>query len=384
MDSYLTKVSTLNAMNKRLLFFASILLVALASCTAGRMLIYNFADIKDYKKFQNRPIQAPSDTWTFSYGDSLKPPKTITANGESMPWRDFLEEYKSVAFLLIRNDTILIEDYLNGYDEESIVTSFSVAKSVVSILYGIAIEEGIIGGVSDPVTKYIPELKEAGFDKVTIEHLLQMTSGLKFNESYANPFGEAANYYYGGNLEKLVTNAKLENEPGETFNYVSGDTQILTLILSRALGEKTVTAYFEEKVWKPLGMEYDASWSLDKKDGLEKGFCCLNMRARDFAKIGRLYLNKGNWNGKQIVPADWVAQSTKVDSSNGSADYYQYQWWLFPEKNEFYANGILGQYIFVSPDRNIVAVRLGQKTAGVGWSGFISKLSESYGKQIQE
>ncbi|MCZ4407572.1 serine hydrolase [Cryomorphaceae bacterium 1068] len=371
-------------MNRRLLFLFSALLIILASCTAGRMIIYNFADIKDYKKFANRPIQAPSDTWTFSYGDSLKPPKTITADGESMAWRDFLEEYKSVAFLLIRNDTILIEDYLNGYDEESIVTSFSVAKSVVSILYGIAIEEGIISGVDEPVTQYIPELKEAGFDKVTIEHLLQMTSGLKFNESYANPFGEAANYYYGSNLERLVTHAKLENEPGAEFNYVSGDTQILTLILSRALGEKAVSAYFEEKIWKPLGMEFDASWSLDKKDGLEKGFCCLNMRARDFAKIGRLYLNKGNWNGTQIVPADWVAQSTKVDSSNGSADYYQYQWWLFPEKNEFYANGILGQYIFVSPDKNIVAVRLGKKTAGVGWSGFISKLSESYGQQIQE
>lgn len=285
---------------------------------------------------------------------------------------------------MIRNDTIFVEDYLYDYDEESIVPSFSVAKSVVSILYGIAIEEGIIGGVDEPVTKYIPELKDEGFDKVTIEHLLQMTSGLKFNESYSNPFGEAANYYYGGNLEKLVTHAKLENEPGADFNYVSGDTQILTLILSRALGEKSVTAYFEEKVWKPLGMEFDASWSLDSKDGLERGFCCLNMRARDYAKIGRLYLNKGNWNGKQIVPEEWVAKSTKADYSSGGKDFYQYQWWIGPGENDFHADGILGQYIYVNPDLNIVAVRLGKKTGGVGWSGFIAKLATAYGKQAKD
>ncbi|MGB6037108.1 MAG: serine hydrolase [Cryomorphaceae bacterium] len=362
------------------LFLAIGLIAILGSCTLGRFVIYNFADINDHKKFQNRAIATSEQAWTFEMQDTLKPPKSLTVNGEDVAWREFLKEYKTVAFLLVKNDTILIEDYLYDYDEASIVPSFSMAKSVISILIGIAIDEGYIGSVQDPVTKYLPELKDAGFDKVTLEHLLQMTSGLDFNESYVNPFGDAATFYYGRNLTKSVDRLKLDREPGEDFNYVSGDTQVLTNILSKALGDQTVSGYLEEKLWKPMGMEYDASWSLDKKEGLEKGFCCLNARARDFAKIGRLYMNKGNWNGQQIVPESWVETSTRVDSSDGSAAFYQYQWWIRSGGNDFYANGILGQYIYVNPELNIVAVRLGKKTAGVGWPGLMASLAEGYGK----
>jgi CubicO group peptidase (beta-lactamase class C family) len=253
-----------------------------------------------------------------------------------------------------------------------------MAKSVVSILIGCAIEDGFIKSVDEPVTAYIPELKDEGFDKVTIENLLQMTSGLDFNESYVNPFGDAATYYYGRNLPKAIKKAKLEVPPGERFNYVSGDTQILTYALDKALGDKSVSAYLEEKIWKPLGMEYGASWSLDRKDGLEKGFCCLNARARDFAKIGRLYLHKGNWNGKQIVPEDWVEKSTRRDSSNGSAAYYQYQWWIPSEEGDFYAQGILGQFVYINPSKNIIAVRLGKKYGDVNWPGLMALLAREY------
>lgn len=356
-----------------------ILAVSISSCKLGRFVIYNFADINDHKKFPSRAIEKPQESWTFATRDSLNPPQSIAANGVDMEWREFLKEYKSVAFLLIKNDTIIVEDYLYDYEASSIVPSFSMAKSVVSILVGIAIEEGYIESVQDPVTKYLPEMKEE-FDQVTIEHLLQMTSGLDYNESYVNPFGDAATSYYGRNLIKMVNKSELETEPGERFSYVSGDTQILTNVLSQALGEKSVSEYLEEKIWQPLGMEYDASWSLDRKDGMEKGFCCINARARDFAKIGRLYLNKGNWNGEQIVPEEWVERSTKVDTTYKSASYYQYQWWQGPGDQDFYANGILGQYIYVNPELNIVAVRLGKKTGGVGWSGFMRMLAESYGK----
>ena len=367
-------------MNRRILILAALLML-LGSCTLGRFVFYNFADINDHKKFQNRTIETSENTWTFEMRDTLKPPKKLTIEGESVPWRDFLKEHKTVAFLLIKNDTIYVEDYLYDYDEASIVPSFSMAKSVVSILIGIAIDEGYIGSVQDPVSKYLPELKEAGFDKVTLEHLLQMTSGLDFNESYVNPFGDAATFYYGRNLTKSVDKVKLETEPGERFSYVSGDTQILTNVLSNALGDQTVSGYLQEKIWKPLGMEYGASWSLDQKDGLEKGFCCLNARARDFAKIGRLYLNKGNWDGKQLVPEEWVERSTRVDTSNGSVEFYQYQWWRGSGENDFYANGILGQYIYVNPDLNIVAVRLGKKTGGVGWPMLMAQLASRYGEK---
>jgi CubicO group peptidase (beta-lactamase class C family) len=162
---------------------------------------------------------------------------------------------------------------------------------------------------------------------------------------------------------------------------VSGNTQLLGFVLERALKTKTVTQYLQEKLWTPLEMEYDASWSIDhEKQGTEKIFCCINARARDFAKIGRLYLNKGNWNGRQIVSEKWVAESTKVDTTAGSADYYQYQWWLPSKTGDFNAEGILGQYIYVNPSKNVVIVRMGKKSGNVNWTDFFIAL-ENYSKK---
>lgn len=252
-----------------------------------------------------------------------------------------------------------------------------MAKSFTSYLIGCAIEDNLITSVNDPVTKYIPELKDNGFDMVTVENLLQMTSGLKFNESYVNPFGHAATFYYGRNLRKATMRLKLEEDPNTRMSYVSGDTQILGLILDRVLEEKTISQYLEEKLWTKIGMEYDASWSIDKKkEGLEKTFCCLNARAIDFAKFGRLYLNNGNWEGKQLVSKAWVKQSTKTDTLNGSYKGYQYQWWIPNDKGDFIAEGILGQFIFVSPSENLIIVRLGKKYGNVNWKSAFEKLKE--------
>jgi len=313
----------------------------LNSCQLGRFVFYNFADIKDHNKFQSRPLYANPLQFNFYSTENGKSPKELN----NIPFDQYLEKYKTVAFLIIQNDTIQYEKYFKGYEEESIVPSFSMAKSVTSILIGCAIDEGFITSVEEPITNYIPELKEKGFEKVTIKHLLQMTSGIKFNESYVNPFGDAASFYYGLNLRKEIEKMKLKRAPGEQFEYVSGNTQLLGLVLERSLKNKTITQYLQEKLWTPLGMEYDASWSIDRKNnGLEKTFCCLNATARDFAKIGRLYKNEGNWNGQQIVSKPWVHESTKLDTSDGSADYYQYQWWLPTPDEDFMAEGILGQF----------------------------------------
>jgi CubicO group peptidase (beta-lactamase class C family) len=263
----------------------------LTSCQLGRFVLYNFADIKDYKKFQSRPLTADTLPYNFQTTNFGKFPKEL----KGIPFDKYLDDNKTVAFLIIKNDTIQYEKYFKGYDKQSIVPSFSMAKSVTSILIGCAIDEGLIKSVDEPISNYIPELKKNGFDKVTIKHLLQMTSGIKFNESYINPFGDAASFYYGLNLRKEIKKMKLKTEPGKKFEYVSGNTQLLGLVLERSLKNKTITSYLQEKIWSPLGMEYDASWSIDrKKNGLEKTFCCLNARARDFAKIGRLYLKNGN------------------------------------------------------------------------------------------
>lgn len=357
---------------------AIILLATLPSCTVGRFAYYNFANITDHKIFPSRT--AENDSVKFYYHTALnaKAPRKATVNGKEVSFGEFLEDRKTVAFLIIKNDSIQYEQYFNGYGQESVVASFSMAKSVTSILIGCALDDGLIKSVDEPVVNYIPELKERGLEDVTIKHLLQMTSGIKFNESYVNPFGDAATFYYGRNLKKAIYRRKPENKPGTEFSYSSGDTQLLGLVLERALKNKTITAYLEEKLWQPLGMEYDATWSLDREGGLEKTFCCINARARDFSKIGRLYLNDGNWNGRQIVSKEWVKTSTTADLSEGGDDGYKYQWWLPSDKGDFMANGILGQYIYVNPAKNLIIVRLGKDYGGVNWPGLFMSLAENY------
>jgi len=351
------------------------MITTLSSCKMGRFVYYNFANITDHKVFPNREI-ANDSTDIFYFNDNKKANLNIKMKDGSN-FEDYLTKNKTVAFLVIHNDTIKYENYFNKYKKESIVASFSMAKSFTSFLIGCAIEDKYINSVNDPVTLYVPELKENGFDNVTIENLLQMTSGLDFNESYSNPFGHAATFYYGRRLEKSTLKLKLKNNPNETTDYVSGNTQLLGLVLDRALKEKTISKYLEEKLWKQVGMEYNASWSIDKKkNGLEKTFCCLNARAIDFAKFGRLYLNKGNWNGNQIISESWVQNSTKIDTSNGSELGYQYQWWIPNKEGDFIAEGILGQFIFVSPSENLIIVRLGEKYGNVNWEGTFEKIKE--------
>lgn len=361
------------------IIFALIFLTTLNSCKVWRFVVYNFADINDYKKFPARNIENGTTKFTFPIAAKAKIPAELTLKNKNYSFEKYLDDNKTVAFLIIQNDTIQYEKYWDKYNESSIVPSFSMAKSITSILIGCAIQDKLIQSVDEPITNYIPELKEKGFDQVSIENLLQMTSGIKFNEGYINPFGDVATFYYGTNLRKAITKMKLKSEPGKKFEYRSGNTQLLGLVLERALKGKTIASYLEEKIWKPLEMEYDASWSLDrKKDGLEKTFCCINARARDYAKIGRLFLNKGKWNGKQIVSEDWVRQSTKIDTTKGSVWYYQYQWWLPTQTGDFMAQGILGQYIYVNPEKNLIIVRLGKNEGKANWWEIMASLAQTY------
>jgi len=352
----------------------------LSSCQLGRFVYYNFADINDHKIFPSHKLAPAEIPFQFAAGATGAVPKSVGGpKGEQIGFDQYLADHNTVAFLIIKQDSILYEKYFNEYDQSSIVPSFSMSKSVTSILIGCAIDEGLIKSVDEPVTNYIPELKKNGFDQVTILHLLQMTSGLKFKESYVNPFGHAASFYYGKNLRKQLSKLKIDTAPGTTFDYVSGNTQLLGLVLERALKTKTITQYLQEKLWTPMGMEYDASWSLDsEKSSLEKTFCCLNARARDFAKIGRLYKNKGNWNGQQLISSAWVETSTRYDTTAGSAAYYQYQWWIPSGDGAFMAEGILGQYIYVHPEKDLIIVRLGKNEGKTSWRSVFSSLATAY------
>jgi CubicO group peptidase (beta-lactamase class C family) len=363
------------------IFFFCILLFSFSSCTVGRFFVYNFADIQDHKKFPSRPLIGHASPFVFPKATRPRYPRFITypAEAPEQSFEAFLSKSKTVAFLIIYKDSIHYEGYFHGYDQNRWVPSFSMAKSVTSILIGCAIQDGFIQSVQDPVTRYVPELNKNGFDAVTLLHLLQMTSGLRFNESYVNPFGHAASFYYGRYLNKSSAKLRLKHAPGLGWDYVSGNTQLLGLVLARALKSKTITEYAQEKLWTPLAMESPASWSTDRKNqGMEKTFCCLNATARDFAKIGRLYMHKGNWNGLQIVPEDWVYESTRLDTTAGSVPFYQYQWWLPQPGQDFMAQGILGQYIYVHPEKELLLVRLGKAEGNVDWTSIFVQFANQY------
>lgn len=377
------KIKSPNILKFSKLILILFLLLTISSCKVGRFFIYNFADINDHKKFPKRDIEKSNLPFYFhhkinpNYASSKI---SIPTNGKNKNYlfEDYLKINNTVAFIIIKKDTIVYEKYFDDYNKESIVPSFSMAKSVVSMLIGCAIDDGLIQSIDEPITNYLPEFKKNGFEKVTISHLLNMTSGINFNESYYNPFGNAASIYYGRNLKKEMLKLKLNPNNTNSFSYSSGDTQLLGLILESSLKGKKISNYLEEKIWKPIGMEYNASWSLDKKNGLEKTFCCLNSVALDYAKLGRLYLKKGDWNGKQILSKEWVEKTTKSENNKSGVWYYQNHWWISDKvEMSFRAEGILGQYIYVNPKTETIIIRLGRNYGkNVGWNSIFNQLAQ--------
>jgi len=350
-----------------------------SSCYVGRYFIYNFADVKDYQKFPSLAVE--NNPPAFSFFETSKDivmvlPQEFTDGKDNKGLTTFLKEHKTTSFLIIRNDTMLYEHYFDNRSPESINPSFSVSKCFVSALTGIAINEGKIRSVDEPVTKYLPELTSPGFEKIRIEDLLNMRSGIKFSETYSNPFGQMPRYYYGLNLKRYIRRLKVKEPPDLHYDYISVNSLLLSLILENATGKK-LSDYLSEKIWQPLGMEYPATMNIDsRKHQTIKAFCCLNARSRDFAKFGRLYLHNGNWQGKQIVPSSWVKRSTSVinDSKDAHKISYTYNWRVLKD-GSFYAQGVLGQFIFVCPAKNIIIVRTGKNYAKVNWPDLFHALS---------
>ena len=364
------------------IFSILIMTMLLSSCHVGRYFIYNFADINDYKKFPSVPVNTQLPAFTFfqpSQNRTPALPSGISMDPEIKNFPAFLEKHQTTSFLIIRNDSLLYEFYGDARSKKSINPSFSVAKTFVSALMGIAISEGKIKSTQEPITNYLKELTEPGFEKIRIEDLLNMRSGISFNETYTSPFGQMPMYYYGKNLEKYVQKLKIKEPPDQHFEYISVNTLLLSMIIEKATGKK-LSEYLTEKIWQPLGMEYPATMSIDsKKHQTIKAFCCLNARARDFAKFGRLYLNKGKWQGKQILPKNWVERSTSVinDSHDARGFPYTYQWRVTKEGN-FFAYGVLGQYIYVCPAQNMIFVRTGKTNKKADWPALFVELSKQY------
>ena len=279
-----------------------------------------------------------------------------------------MELYETVSFVVIKNDTVKFEKYWEGYNDSSLVNSFSMAKSITAMLVGCALKDGLIKSVDEPIANYIDEFKVGDLQKITIKHLLTMSSGLAFKEDYSSMFSWPAEAYYGPDVNDLtIKQSKPETEPGKTWFYKGGDTQLLGIILLKLTG-KTVAQYASEKLWKPMGAEQPAFWSLDEH-GMEKVSCCWYSNAKDFARTAKLMMNWGNWNGQQIIDSSFVKEALTpadlLDKKGNKSQQYGYQWWLMKHKGHdvFYARGIRGQYIFAIPDIKTIVVRLGHKRA---------------------
>ncbi len=270
------------------------------------------------------------------------------------------------SFLVFKNDTLLFEKYFGNHNQETVSNSFSAAKTVIGLLIGIAIEEGKIKSVDEPVGNYLPEFNENGRNDVTIRHLLLMAAGFDWRESGSNPISEAAEAYYGDDLYGLVTRQQVVEKPGTKFNYQSGDSQILGFVLQKATG-KSISEYTEEKLWKPMGAGHNAYWSLDKESGDEKAFCCLYATPRDFSLIGLLILNEGKIGNKQVVPKWYIHEMVKTPklSTEENIQNLRYGWHIWTYKNHgkpiYYCRGLKGQYIIAIPDKKMVVVRLGME-----------------------
>lgn len=337
--------------------------VVLSGCSGIRAIFLNYPDENDAKRFPKRYIHNSNEIYHFAdkkttvdLGESLKLDDWTYNGVDFRSLRTILQEQNTTAFLIIKNDTLLYEDYFLNASKDTKLTSFSVAKSFTSALIGIAIKEGKITSLESKVIDYIPELREnKGFEKIQIKHLLNHTSGIKCNLLLDGKF------YYASKVLNELKHLKLAYPPGTKQQYLNLNTQLLGIVLSRATGV-SCSEYLQNKIWSKIGMESDAFWSLDRKNGTEKSFCCINATAHDFAKLGILYLNNGVYNGEQIIDSNWVQQTISRDTSEGSSFGYNYSWYIgLKNYNDFMAIGLYKQFIYVNKEKKIVIVRLGNR-----------------------
>lgn len=309
--------------------------------------------IDDYKNFDNRIVlSGRHQPWYKSETTELKMSERLIEENE---------KFGSVAFLVIQHDEIVLEKYWEGYNTRSLSNSFSMAKTIVTILMQKAIQEGYITGLDQKVGDFFPHFNQGDNSKLTVGDLSRMSSGLDWDENYSSPFSTTAKAYFGDDLESLILDLNVVEDTNKEYKYLSGNTQLLAMIITKATG-RSLSTYASEKLWKPMGASADAMWMLDKPNGDEKAFCCFNSNARDFARFGKLWLQKGNWKGTQIIDTAFVDLSVKPHFAE--TEYYGCSWWLENKAfgtEVYFMRGIKGQYVIVIPEYDLIIVRLGHK-----------------------
>lgn len=346
----------------------------------SRVLIHWDSSVADYKIFPERMIRKSGHPYSYVKNiDSGLGNLKINCPNKQDKLSNFVINTDTNSFIIVKNDQIVYEQYENGCNEHSINTSFSMAKSVVSLLIGKAMEYGCIKSIQEPVADYIPEFKTEEIGKITIEDLLLMRSSISYEEDKFLWFGDDTLTYWHDNLRKLaLSHTELTDRYKGDFHYNNYHPLLLGMILERSTGT-TVSHFFEREIWQKIGAEYDASWSLDsEKSGFEKMESGINFRAVDFIKIGSMILHDGYWNGTQIISPDWLRLSTLCEFPINNGEYensflagknigYKFMWYCVPSEKSYdiVAWGKSDQILYISPATNTIILRTGKTDGGV-------------------
>ena len=324
-------------------------------------IVENFRSVAEF--WPTRSLTQAKVPYIYTYGDSLNVPSSFAYNDQKLGTQQFLKDSWTTGLIVIQNDEIALEDYYLGNSAVTQNISWSMAKSFISALIGIAVNEGHIKSIEQSVDAYATSLGGSGYEGVSIKNVLQMSSGVAFNEDYGDFYSDinrwGRDFSLGNSQDAFAATLKNDIEPGTVNHYVSINTHVLGMVLTQATG-RSITDYMQEKLYNPLGMEHDGLWIIDGQ-GMEMALGGLNLTLRDFAKLGSLYLHDGTFNGQQIVPASWVADSRTMDQPHllpGNDFGYGYQWWMVGgDSGEFMAMGVYGQYIYINPETNTVIVK---------------------------
>lgn len=324
-------------------------------------IVENFRSVAEF--WPTRSLTQAKVPYVYNYGDPLNVPSSFAYNDQKLGTRQFLKDSWTTGLIVIQNDEIALEDYYLGNSAVTQNISWSMAKSFISALIGIAVNDGHIISIEQSVDAYATSLEGSGYEGVSIKNVLQMSSGVAFNEDYGDFYSDinrwGRDFSLGNSQDAFAATLKNDIEPGTVNHYVSINTHVLGMVLTQATG-RSITDYMQEKLYNPMGMEHDGLWIIDGQ-GMEMALGGLNLTLRDFAKLGSLYLHDGTFNGQQIVPASWVADSRTMDQPHllpGNDFGYGYQWWMVGgDSGEFMAMGVYGQYIYINPETNTVIVK---------------------------
>lgn len=336
----------------------TLFLLVISGCLPIKSLFLGSPDERDQARFPYQTLKSSEDCFSFhtvkkDYGKLLKINDWTTDIPFFVSIEEMIKSHKVRSFIIIRNDTLLYQYAGQNTQSKDLHPSYSIAKSFTATLIGIAIDEGYIKSEKELVATYIPELNKHPYARtLTIQHLLNHTSGIKENLALD------ATLYYGNDILKGIHRIRFETLPGTKQHYLNVNSQLLGLVLHRAT-KAHPAQYLEEKIWQPIQMCSDGIWSTDQKNDLNKTFCCIGASALDYARFGRLYLNKGRWNDQQIFSEDWYEKSIRRDTTEGSSFNYNYGWHIgLKEYQDYMAIGLYKQHIYINANKNLIVIVL--------------------------